>query len=61
MCSGIGPRFRQESSFATWLYRLAYNVCADHWQKEKRGRELDEPPRVVEPAPSLDERHVVAR
>jgi RNA polymerase sigma-70 factor (ECF subfamily) len=25
-------RFRAESSFKTWLYRIAVNVCKDHWR-----------------------------
>ena len=26
-------RFRQESSFATWLYRIATNICLDHLRR----------------------------
>jgi RNA polymerase sigma-70 factor, ECF subfamily len=29
------PRFRRESTFRTWLYRVVYNTCLDHL---KRGR-----------------------
>ena len=28
--------FRADSAFATWLYRLACNVCHDHWQRTRR-------------------------
>lgn len=28
--------FREESKFSTWLYRLASNLCHDHWQRKVR-------------------------
>jgi RNA polymerase sigma factor (sigma-70 family) len=28
--------FRGESSFTTWLYRLAYSACQDHWRRTRR-------------------------
>jgi RNA polymerase sigma factor (sigma-70 family) len=28
--------FRADAAFATWLYRLAYNVCQDHWRRTRR-------------------------
>jgi RNA polymerase sigma-70 factor (ECF subfamily) len=27
--------FREQAAFATWLYRLAYNVCQDHWRRSR--------------------------
>ena len=32
-------RFRSESSFYTWVYRIATNVCYDHLRKQKKKRE----------------------
>lgn len=31
------PRFRAQSGFATWLYRIAHNVCLDWLKRPNRG------------------------
>jgi RNA polymerase sigma-70 factor (ECF subfamily) len=33
------PRFRAESSVATWLYRIVYNACQDELRRARRSRE----------------------
>ncbi len=32
--------FRQEASFSTWLFQIAFNLCRDHWRQQKHLGEL---------------------
>lgn len=36
------PKFRQESSFKTWLFRIATNLCLNRLSRTKRTEPLDE-------------------
>jgi RNA polymerase sigma-70 factor (ECF subfamily) len=47
------PRFREESSLSTWLYRICLNTIADQRARRARGsgQPLDE---LIEPADSRD-------
>ena len=36
-------RFRFESSFSTWIYRVVMNVCLDHLRRQKSRNEVQPP------------------
>ncbi len=48
------PRFKGQSSFYTWLYRIAINVALNHLKRTRRreGESLDDPDRGLERDPS---------
>src|SRR5215211_8346316 len=54
--------FREESSLATWLYRIAYNVCHDHWRRDRRADEVERNVSLAniqqQQSQTMDERHV---
>ena len=43
--------FRADSSFYSWLYRIAENVCIDYHRKQKVAR-------IIEPIHNIDERRI---
>jgi RNA polymerase sigma-70 factor (ECF subfamily) len=50
--------FRGESSFTTWLFRLAYNAAHDQWRRVRNEEPIDERHLPGAEAPALDERLV---
>lgn len=47
------PRFRRDSSFKTWLYRIAMNTGADFRRKRRDDIELDES--LAAPRPEMEQ------
>ena len=60
---GALPRFRAESSFRTWIYRIAINLCLNELRDRRRGESSS--PEVIEqapaPAPEIDSLDAEAR
>jgi RNA polymerase sigma-70 factor (ECF subfamily) len=42
------PRFRGQSAFSTWIYRITYNTCLDFSSRRRRRREVLEADRADE-------------
>jgi RNA polymerase sigma factor (sigma-70 family) len=52
--------FRADSAFTTWLYRLAFNVCQDYWQRARREMPVPAPAEhVPNDLSDLSERYVL--
>jgi RNA polymerase sigma-70 factor (ECF subfamily) len=56
--------FRGDAAFTTWLFRLAYNTCQDHWRRTRRDENTTDLSEVEdvsgEPASNeTDERHAL--
>jgi len=47
---GALPRFRAESSFRTWIYRIAINLCLNELRDRRRGESSS--PDAIEQAPA---------
>lgn len=55
------PRFRpEETSFRTWLYRVAHNLVVDHYRTRKTATQLEEGSALPDPSPS-PEQQIMAR
>jgi RNA polymerase sigma factor (sigma-70 family) len=56
--------FRGESAFTTWLIRLAYSACQDHWRRTRRDEHTADLSEVKDlrsdhDSSEIDERHVL--
>jgi RNA polymerase sigma factor (sigma-70 family) len=51
--------FREEAAFTTWLYRIAWNVCHEHWRLLRRDESASTPAFDIESAAAPSERQVL--
>jgi RNA polymerase sigma factor (sigma-70 family) len=53
--------FREEAAFLTWLYRIAWNVCQEHWRQARRDELSPAVAAQIESSETsvLDDRHVL--
>lgn len=51
------PRFRQQSSLSTWIYRITWNVASDQRQRWAKDRSRVVEPLGVSPPPALQTLH----
>lgn len=51
------PRFRQQSSFSTWIYRITWNVASDQRQRWAKDRSRVPPPTALPTTTALQTLH----
>ena len=57
-------KFRQESEWSTWIYRLSLNVCLTYLKKDKKNQRhletVDVPPEVIDKSREFEDESVKA-
>jgi RNA polymerase sigma factor (sigma-70 family) len=52
--------FREQAAFTTWLYRIAWNACHEHWRQMRRDDAVPvQAPDVESSDASISDRHVL--